>query len=391
MAGENLATLDEDDLARFRGNHVGIVFQAFHLIPTMTAIENVAVPRELAGAADAFDRAREELAAVGLDHRLGHYPGELSGGEQQRVAIARALVNRPDILLADEPTGNLDAATGDQVMRHLFARCRDQGTTLLLITHEARLAALCGRTIRMADGRIEAARPAGSEGQEGAESSGGRGRDRDRRRARIRGRRDAVPPSRPIGRAGRAHRLRPSPCPRPPPGRLPVAPMAPVALRFAARELRQGVRGLRGFGVFLGCLALGVAAIAGVQSTASSIVTGLRADGREVLGGDLALRAIYRELDAEERADVDRMAAEVSHFAEMRTMARRPGREAEASVLVELKAVDGRYPLFGTFEARRGDGAAISMPRALERTGGGWGALVDPALIDRLELRKEIH
>ena len=164
--------------------------------------------------------------------------------------------------------------------------------------------------------------------------------------------------------------------------------MAPVALRFAARELRQGVRGLRGFGVFLGCLALGVAAIAGVQSTASSIVTGLRADGREVLGGDLALRAIYRELDAEERADVDRMAAEVSHFAEMRTMARRPGREAEASVLVELKAVDGRYPLFGTFEARRGDGAAISLPRALERTGGGWGTLVDPALIDRLELRE---
>ena len=164
--------------------------------------------------------------------------------------------------------------------------------------------------------------------------------------------------------------------------------MAPVALRFAARELRQGVRGLRGFGVFLGCLALGVAAIAGVQSTASSIVTGLRADGREVLGGDLALRAIYRDLGAEERADVDRMAAEVSHFAEMRTMARRTGREAEASVLVELKAVDGRYPLFGKFEARRGDGAAISMPRALERTGGGWGALVDPALIDRLELRE---
>ena len=165
VAGENLAVLDEDELARFRGAHVGIVFQAFHLIPTMTAIENVAAPRELAGSADAFERAREELAAVGLEHRLGHYPGELSGGEQQRVAIARALVNRPDLLLADEPTGNLDAATGDQVIRHLFARSRDRKAAVLLITHEARLAALCDRTIRMADGRIETAvadTPAGS-------------------------------------------------------------------------------------------------------------------------------------------------------------------------------------------------------------------------------------
>ena len=162
VAGEDLAALDEDALARFRGAHVGIVFQAFHLIPTMTAIENVAAPRELAGAADAFDRAREELAAVGLDHRLGHYPGELSGGEQQRVAIARALVNRPALLLADEPTGNLDAATGDQVIGHLFARSRARESALLLITHEARLAALCDRTIRMADGRVEAEPRAGS-------------------------------------------------------------------------------------------------------------------------------------------------------------------------------------------------------------------------------------
>ena len=156
VAGEDLTGLDEDALARFRGRHVGIVFQAFHLIPTMTAIENVAAPRELAGEPDAFDRAREELAAVGLDHRLGHYPGELSGGEQQRVAIARALVNRPNLVLADEPTGNLDAATGEQVIEHLFARSRDRGATLLLITHEVRLAALCDRTIRMRDGRIEA-------------------------------------------------------------------------------------------------------------------------------------------------------------------------------------------------------------------------------------------
>ena len=157
-AGHDLAALDEDALARFRGRHVGIVFQAFHLIPTMTALENVAAPRELAGEADAFERARAELAAVGLGHRLGHYPGELSGGEQQRVAIARALVNRPSLLLADEPTGNLDAATGEQVMDHLFARSRESGATLVLITHEARLAGLCGRTIRMMDGRIEAPR-----------------------------------------------------------------------------------------------------------------------------------------------------------------------------------------------------------------------------------------
>ena len=156
VAGHDLRTLDEDGLARFRGRHVGIVFQSFHLIPTMTALENVAAPRELAGEADAFDRAREELAAVGLGHRLGHYPGELSGGEQQRVAIARALVNQPGLLLADEPTGNLDGATGGQVIDHLFARSRDNGATLVLITHERRLAGLCGRTIRMMDGRIEA-------------------------------------------------------------------------------------------------------------------------------------------------------------------------------------------------------------------------------------------
>ena len=159
VAGEDLTGLDEDALARFRGRHVGIVFQSFHLIPTMTALENVATPRELAGAADAFDRAREELAAVGLGHRLGHYPGELSGGEQQRVAIARALVNRPALVLADEPTGNLDAATGGQVIEHLFARSRNRGATLLLITHETGLAALCDRTIRMVDGRIEAPPP----------------------------------------------------------------------------------------------------------------------------------------------------------------------------------------------------------------------------------------
>ena len=160
--------------------------------------------------------------------------------------------------------------------------------------------------------------------------------------------------------------------------------MAPAALRFAARELRHGARGLRGFGIFLACLALGVAAIAGVLSTATSIVTGLRADGREVLGGDLALRAIYRDLAPEERAHVDGLAAAVAHFAEMRTMARRP--DGETSVVVELKAVDGAYPLIGRLRARRDDGSLVPLRAALERTGGAWGALVDPALADRLGL-----
>ena len=163
--------------------------------------------------------------------------------------------------------------------------------------------------------------------------------------------------------------------------------MRSVAFRFAARELRHGVRGLRGFGVFLGCLALGVAAIAGVQSTASSIVTGLRADGREILGGDLALRAVYRDLAPDHRALIERTAAATTHFVEMRTMARLPD-DAETGVLVELKAVDGRYPLFGRVEARRDDGTPAPLAAALARDGGTWGALVDPALVERLDLEE---
>ena len=163
--------------------------------------------------------------------------------------------------------------------------------------------------------------------------------------------------------------------------------MPSVALRFAFRELRHGARALRGFGVFLGCLALGVAAIAGVQSTATSIVSGLRTDGREILGGDLALRAVYRELAPADRAHLERLSEAVTHFMEMRTMARRPG--DDTGVLVELKAVDGRYPLFGRVEARQGAGAPVRLAAALARVGGSrgsWGALVDPALAGRLEL-----
>jgi putative ABC transport system ATP-binding protein len=152
--GTELGSLDEDGLARFRRGRIGIVFQGFHLIPTMTALENVAVPLELAGRADAFERATAELAAVGLGARLGHYPGELSGGEQQRVALARAFAVEPAILLADEPTGNLDRETGREVMELMFAEVAKRGTTLLLITHDEALAGRCARRFRMVDGRI---------------------------------------------------------------------------------------------------------------------------------------------------------------------------------------------------------------------------------------------
>ncbi|MGH7103619.1 MAG: ABC transporter ATP-binding protein [Acetobacteraceae bacterium] len=160
IAGRDLASLDEDGLARFRRGHVGIVFQAFHLIAGMTALENVMVPLELAGRRDAQARARAALASVGLTDRLLHLPGSLSGGEQQRVAIARALAPEPGLLLADEPTGNLDRATGDAVIDQLFRLQRDAGATLLLITHDAALAGRCGRTLGIEDGRTEDGRRA---------------------------------------------------------------------------------------------------------------------------------------------------------------------------------------------------------------------------------------
>jgi putative ABC transport system ATP-binding protein len=154
VAGQDLAALDEDGLARFRRDHVGIVFQSFHLVPTMAALENVAVPLEFAGRRDAFARAEAALRSVGLGHRLTHYPGQLSGGEQQRVALARAFVAEPRLLLADEPTGNLDRGTGGQVMDLLFGLRERFGTTLLLITHDPALAARCDRQVRIEDGRI---------------------------------------------------------------------------------------------------------------------------------------------------------------------------------------------------------------------------------------------
>ena len=154
VAGADFASMGEDDLARARRGRIGIVLQAFHLLPTMTALENVATPMELAGEADAQARARAELVAVGLGHRLDHYPTQLSGGEQQRVAIARAIAPRPRLIFADEPTGNLDVATGHEIIELLFARRAETGATLLVITHDPELASRCDRIVTMADGRI---------------------------------------------------------------------------------------------------------------------------------------------------------------------------------------------------------------------------------------------
>ncbi|WP_119677318.1 ABC transporter ATP-binding protein [Indioceanicola profundi] len=154
VKGHEVTAMSEDDLARFRRDEVGIVFQAFHLIPTMTALENVAIPLEFAGAPDAFERAQASLEAVGLGHRLTHYPGQLSGGEQQRVALARAFAPEPALLLADEPTGNLDGDTGRQVIELMFDMAERKGTTIVLITHDPGLAKQCDRTIRLVDGLI---------------------------------------------------------------------------------------------------------------------------------------------------------------------------------------------------------------------------------------------
>ena len=154
IGGADFGRLNEDELALARRGRIGIILQAFHLLPTMTALENVAVPMELAGDAQAMSKATDELATVGLGERTGHYPVQLSGGEQQRVAIARALAPRPDILFADEPTGNLDAATGEIIMDMLFARQAETGATLFIITHDASLAARCRRIVTMRDGVI---------------------------------------------------------------------------------------------------------------------------------------------------------------------------------------------------------------------------------------------
>ncbi len=154
LAGESLNALDEDGRARLRGQKVGFVFQSFQLLPSLTALENVMLPLELADAADAMTPARDILQKVGLGDRLGHYPRQLSGGEQQRVALARAFVTRPDVLFADEPTGNLDTETGAQVIDLLFELNRQQGTTLVLVTHDEKLAVRCDRSLRLSGGQL---------------------------------------------------------------------------------------------------------------------------------------------------------------------------------------------------------------------------------------------
>jgi putative ABC transport system ATP-binding protein len=166
VAGHELTRMSEDQLALFRRDNVGIVFQAFHLVPTMTALENVAIPLEFAGRRDAFDRAREELVTVGLGHRLGHYPSQLSGGEQQRVALARAIAPQPKLLLADEPTGNLDGTTGGQIIDLMFELSVERKATLVLITHDMKLAGRCGRNVRVADGLVLDGAAPGSGGEE---------------------------------------------------------------------------------------------------------------------------------------------------------------------------------------------------------------------------------
>jgi putative ABC transport system ATP-binding protein len=154
VAGTDITRLDEDGLARFRGRHAGIVFQSFHLIPTMTALENVAVPLELAGDRDAFGKAAAELEAVGLGARLDHYPAQMSGGEQQRTALARAVAGKPEILFADEPTGNLDETTGRSIIELMFAKQAERGATLILVTHDRALAERCDRVVRLRSGTI---------------------------------------------------------------------------------------------------------------------------------------------------------------------------------------------------------------------------------------------
>ena len=324
VAGEDLSALDEDALARFRGRHVGIVFQSFHLIPTMTALENVAVPLELAGIADAQERARDELIAVGLGERLHHYPAELSGGEQQRVAVARALAPNPAIVVADEPTGNLDEDTGKQIIDLLFAGHAKRGSTLVLVTHDSALA-----TALRAD-RAAALRP-------------------HRRRERAMS----------VATITSAPRKR---------------PLAAAAL-CAARNARRPARLLR------------------LHRLHRARLHGDRR--RRLAGGQPGRRAgaprpghprrrpaftlIQREATPAERAFLDNH-GKVSSAATMRAMARTADGKA---TLVEMKAVDGAYPLFGEAVLDPPD----ALADALAQRDGVFGAAADPILLTRLDIK----
>ena len=275
----------------------------------------------------ASTRARDELAAVGLAERLHHYPAQLSGGEQQRVALARALAPNPAILVADEPTGNLDEATGRQIIDLLFAGHAKRGTTLVLVTHDAALAQRCDRVVRLRSGRID----------------GELERAHERRCSRD--------------RARRATRWLP--------------------LRFALREMRGG---LRGFYVFIACIALGVMAIAGVGSFARSLADGLAREGRVILGGDLSFTLIQREASAAERAFLDSHGT-VSVAATLRAMARTRRRRSRAG-----RAQGGRWRLSAVRRGRARSGRCRSPTRWRERDGA-FGAAADPTLLARLDLK----
>ena len=327
--GTRLDTLSEDALARFRGARIGIVFQSFHLIPTMTAIENVAIPLELAGDPKAFAKARAELAAMGLGERLSHYPAQLSGGEQQRVALARALAPNPSILVADEPTGNLDEATGQTIIDLLFATRRRPG--------------------RDAGSRHPRQRPCrplrpGDPAAVGAH----RGRGARRRPA---GRRPMT--------AAAAPRMSPS-----------------VVLRLAARDLRGG---LAGFWIFLACIALGVTAITGVGSVADGLADGLAGQGRTILGGDASFSRVTTPPSAAETAAIAAR-GRIGLSADTRAMARRADGTA---TLVDLKGVDGAYPLTGS--------VVLDPPMPLAEalapgTDGVYGLVADPTIAARLDV-----
>ncbi len=311
IGGVEITGMDEDARARLRRG-IGIVYQAFHLIPAMTALENVSVALELAGRRDAARAATAALAAVGLGHRLRHLPGQLSGGEQQRVAIARAFAVRPRLLLADEPTGNLDQATGAGVIELLFRLRAEHGTALLLITHDEALAGRCGRRLRMEDGKV-----------------GG--------------------------------------------GGVCVS----LALRLAARELRGGVRGL---GIVLLCLALGVGAIAAVGSLRAAVEGGLAANGRALLGGDVEVQTGAEPPPPALISWLRARGALVSELTELRSLLVAPSGRRE---LIDLKAVDPEWPLVG---------AAVLAPplplaSALAAHDGRFGLLADPLVLDRFGLR----
>eukprot|EP00913_Durusdinium_trenchii_P019322 g18163.t1 len=295
--GAPLHTFSEDRLAEFRGRNIGIVFQSFHLIANMTALENVAVPLELAGMPDAFDIARQELAAVGLGERLSHYPGQLSGGEQQRVAIARALAPSPALLIADEPTGNLDTETGRQIADLLFAKQAERGQR-----H----------------------------------------------------------PSAEQGGAGMS------------PARSSIA----TAFRLARREMRGG---LSGFYIFLACIALGTGAIAAVNSVSTAIADAMANQGQELLAGDMRFELNNREATGQERGFLDSL-GQVSISTGLRSMARKPDGSGQA--LVEVKAVDGAYPLYGEVKTDSKEPLAA----LLDRQGEAYGAVAAPLLFERLGL-----